>query len=96
MVSDSARKFGLKFGLYIPIWDRHEKSFKSADGSFNDFFLSQLKELLSSYGKLFAIRLDDRCDENIVFDFDYQSVYKLIRAINLTVQLHLEALTEDG
>ncbi|MCD7828404.1 MAG: alpha-L-fucosidase [Clostridiales bacterium] len=81
MAADSARKAGLKFGLYIPVWDRHEKSFKKSDGSFNKFFLAQLKELLTSYGDLFMIWLDDRCDETMAFDFDYASVYRTIREL---------------
>ena len=78
-VAESARKFGLKFGLYIPVWDRHEKSFKDPSGSFNQFFMTQLNELITDYGELFTIILDDRCDEDMVFDFDYQSVYEAIR-----------------
>ena len=78
-VSESARKFGLKFGLYIPVWDRHEKSFKDSSGSYNKFFMAQLLELITNYGELFTIVLDDRCDDVMRFDFDYSSVYKAIR-----------------
>ncbi len=81
MTAESARKFGLKFGLYLPIWDRHEKSFRSPDGSFNDFFLSQLRELLTGYGDLFTLWLDDRCDEAMPFDFNYKRVYKTVREL---------------
>lgn len=81
MTAESARKFGLKFGIYLPIWDRHEKSFKDENGSFNSFFLSQLKELLTSYGELFTLWLDDRCDNAMVFDFDYKIVYETVREL---------------
>lgn len=81
LVADSARKFGLKFGLYLPVWDRHEKSFKSSDGSFNSFFIAQLKELLTSYGEIFELWLDDRCDDGISFDFDYKTVYETVREL---------------
>lgn len=79
LTADSARKAGLKFGLYIPVWDRHEKSFRDKNGSFNSFFMKQLNELITRYGKLFAVWLDDRCDEDIPFDFDWKSVYEAIR-----------------
>ena len=78
MVAESARKAGLKFGLYIPVWDRHEPSFKEADDSFNSFFLKQITELVTSYGSLFTIWLDDRCDERLPY-IDYESVYSVIR-----------------
>lgn len=79
MVAQSAGKFGLKFGIYIPVWDRHEPSFKSGDGAFNDYFQKQITELVTSYGSLFTIWLDDRCDDTMMFDFDYKSVYSIIR-----------------
>lgn len=78
MVSESARKFGLKFGLYIPVWDRHESSFKESDDSFNEFFISQIKELVTSYGSLFTLWLDDRCDERMPY-IDYEAIYSLVR-----------------
>lgn len=79
MAATSSLKYGLKFGLYLPVWDRHEKSFKDPKGSYNEFFIKQLTELVANYGKLFEIILDDRCDEDIPFDFDYKTVYKIIR-----------------
>lgn len=78
MVAESARKAGLEFGLYIPVWDKHEPSFKAADDSYNTFFLKQIDELVSSYGKLFTLWLDDRCDERMPY-IDYESLFTLVR-----------------
>lgn len=78
MVAESARKAGLKLGLYIPVWDRHEPSFKEADDSYNEFFINQIKELVTSYGSLFTVWLDDRCDERLPY-IDYEAVYAVIR-----------------
>lgn len=78
MVAASARKHGLKFGLYIPVWDRHEPSFKENDDSYNKFFLTQIKELVTSYGELFTLWLDDRCDDLMPY-IDYEAIYSLVR-----------------
>ncbi len=77
MVSESARKMKLSFGIYFPVWDRHEKSFNTE--RYNDFILNQIQELTTSYGKLFEIILDDRCDVPLTIDIDYKSIYALIR-----------------
>ncbi len=78
MVGDSARKNGLKFGIYISVWDRHEPKFKENGNAYNDLLLSQIKELVTSYGKLFTLWLDDRCDDAMPF-IDYKAIYALVR-----------------
>lgn len=77
LVELSARKAGLKFGLYYPIWDRHEKSFKTAE--YNEYLKKQITELTTLYGELFEIIIDDRCDENLTVDIDYGAIYRIIR-----------------
>ena len=81
MCAESARKAGLKFGLYYPVWDMHEPSFKDPSGSFNDFMAAQLKELLTNYGTIFELFLDDRCDHLVNFTVDYGRIYKLVREL---------------
>ena len=81
MVQESAEKFSLKFGIYMPVWDKHEKYFKDPSGKYNIFFQKQLEELLTNYGDIFALWLDDRCDDEMVFDFDYKGVYSLVRRL---------------
>ena len=41
MLSDSCRKHGLKFGIYIAPWDRHEKSYGSGK-DYDDFLKSSI------------------------------------------------------
>lgn len=77
MVADSARKNNLKFGIYYPIWDRHEKSFNTSD--YNTYLQTQITELVTNYGELFCFYLDDRCDDDIHINIDYKSIYKIIR-----------------
>ncbi|MCR5783490.1 MAG: alpha-L-fucosidase [Clostridia bacterium] len=81
LCAESARRHGLKFGLYYPIWDMHEPSFKKTDGSFNDFIIAQLTELLTEYGHIFELYLDDRCNHLINFSIDYARIYALVRKL---------------
>lgn len=79
MLSQSCRKYGLKFGINITLCDRHEPTFRQHNG-YNEFFIKQIRELSENYGELFEIRIDDACSEEMNFDFDYKSVFEIIRA----------------
>ena len=80
LLSDSCKKFGLKFGVYIAPWDRHEKSYGSGK-KYDDFFCGLLNELLTQYGDIFCVWLDAVCgeDEDRIQNHDWGRYYKLIR-----------------
>jgi len=48
---------GMKFGVYLSPWDRTEQSYGSGVG-YDDFFVGQLRELLTGYGPIFSVWLD--------------------------------------
>lgn len=56
-VADAARRHGLKFGVYLSPWDRHEASYGSGT-AYDDFYVAQLTELLTRYGPVFCVWLD--------------------------------------
>lgn len=81
-VSDCCHKHGIKFGVYIAPWDRHEPTYGSGK-AYDDFFMNLLRELLTNYGEVFCVWLDAVCgsDEQNVQDYDWESYYALIREL---------------
>lgn len=82
LLSDSCKKFGLKFGIYLAPWDRHEKTYGSGK-EYDDFFCGLLKELLTGYGDIFCVWLDAVCgqDENRIQNHNWGRYYSLIREL---------------
>ena len=81
LLSESCKKFGLKLGIYLSPWDRHEKTYGT--DSYNDFFVNQLTELCQNYGEIFAFWFDGACGEGPngkkqVYDWD--RYYSTIRS----------------
>ncbi|MDR2525578.1 MAG: alpha-L-fucosidase [Oscillospiraceae bacterium] len=60
--ADAARAAGLAFGLYLSPWDMHAPSYGTGK-AYDDFYLCQLRELLTNYGELFCVWLDGACGE---------------------------------
>lgn len=67
-VSDAARKFGLKFGVYLSPWDRHEPRYKNS-AEYDNYYSAELDELTSDYGDLMEFWLDGAGSEGHVYNF---------------------------
>ncbi len=59
---DAFRAEGLKVGLYLSPWDRHEPGYGESP-RYNDFYCTQLTELLTRYGELHEVWFDGACAE---------------------------------
>jgi len=68
-VATAARKYGLKFGVYLSPWDRHEPSYKD-NVAYDGYYLALLNELVTSYGELVEFWLDGAGSAGHVYDFD--------------------------
>jgi alpha-L-fucosidase len=68
-VAVAARKYGLKFGVYLSPWDRHEPTYKDSS-AYDGYYLAQLSELATSYGELVEFWLDGAGSAGHVYDFD--------------------------
>lgn len=76
-VSESCKKYGLKFGVYLSPWDRNAKCYGTPE--YNDFYIQQLTELLTNYGDIFMLWLDGACgakaDGQPVQEYDFERIW---------------------
>jgi alpha-L-fucosidase len=67
-VARAARKYGLKFGVYLSPWDRHEPKYKDS-AAYDDYYQAELTELASNYGDLVEFWLDGAGSLGHVYNF---------------------------
>jgi alpha-L-fucosidase len=76
-LTQAAHAAGIKVGLYLSPWDRHERTFGSA--AYDTYFKNQLTELLSNYGEIDEVWFDGAGSEQQHYDWD--GFYALIRKL---------------
>ena len=82
LLSESCRKYGMKLGIYLSPWDRHEKTYGTDE--YNDYFVNQLTELCTNYGELFCLWFDGACGEGENGKkqvYDWERYYAVIREL---------------
>lgn len=67
-VEEAARKHGLKFGVYLSPWDRHEPRYSNSS-EYDKYYRDELDELVQGYGNLEEFWLDGAGSEGHVYDF---------------------------
>jgi len=67
-VSDAAKKYGLKFGIYLSPWDRHEPRYANST-EYDKYYAAQLDELAQNYGQLAEFWLDGAGSAGHVYNF---------------------------
>jgi len=80
-LSKSCGKYGVKLGVYLSPWDRHEKTYGSGK-PYDDYFCAQLEELTTNYGPLYTVWFDGACGEGPngkVQVYDWNRYYEIIR-----------------
>jgi len=79
-VADACREYGLKFGVYLSPWDRHEPSYGTP--SYNTYYKNQLKELLTNYGEISEVWFDGAKGENAKdMEYDFKGYWQLVREL---------------
>ncbi|MCY9670325.1 alpha-L-fucosidase [Paenibacillus alginolyticus] len=81
-VSDACREGGIRFGVYLSPWDRHDQRYGSS--LYNDYFKNQLRELLTHYGDIFCVWFDGACGEGpngLKQVYDWDGYYQVIREL---------------
>jgi len=67
-VEEAARKYGLKFGVYLSPWDRHEPRYKNSE-DYDRYYTAELDELAQNYGDLEEFWLDGAGSAGHVYNF---------------------------
>lgn len=52
-IAKAAQKYGLKFGVYLSPWDRHDLRYGSPE--YIDYYRNQMRELLTKYGPIYEV-----------------------------------------
>jgi alpha-L-fucosidase len=69
-VEEAARKYGLRFGVYLSPWDRHEPRYKDS-AEYDKYYAAQLDELVQGYGQLEEFWLDGAGSSGHVYNFPH-------------------------
>jgi len=77
-LSEACREDGLRFGIYLSPWDRHEPSYKD-NKAYDEHFRKQLAELLTNYGPISEVWFDGAGGKGHVYDFP--SYYSVVRRL---------------
>ncbi len=79
-VADECYVNDLDFGVYLSPWDMHEETYGTPE--YNDYFVNQLTELLTNYGKIFEVWFDGaKGAEAKEFHYDWERYYKVIHEL---------------
>ena len=77
-VSEACRKYHIDFGIYLSPWDRHEKSYGTP--AYNDFYVKQLRELLTQYGRISEVWFDGAKGKNAKdMHYDFKHWFATVR-----------------
>ena len=82
-LKDACDKQGMKFGVYLSPWDRNAGCYGDSP-SYNLFYMEQLTELLTWYGKVDEVWFDGANGEGPDGrrqEYDWQAYYDLIRKL---------------
>ncbi len=87
----ACQRAGLKFGVYLSPWDRHEPRY-GAGRDYDDYFIAQLTELLTNYGEIFCVWFDGACGEGPNGKkqfYDWPRYYETIRRLQPGATIHV-------
>jgi alpha-L-fucosidase len=79
-LAKACKKFGLRFGVYLSPWDRHEPSYGTA--AYNTHYKNQLRELLTNYGTISEVWFDGAKGENAKdMHYDFEGYWAMVREL---------------
>ncbi|WP_284645163.1 alpha-L-fucosidase [Paenibacillus silviterrae] len=79
-LAEAARAQGIKFGIYLSPWDRHEPTYGSGE-AYNQFYMNQLRELLTNYGEISEVWWDGAKGDNTPQTYDFKAWSDLVHQL---------------
>jgi len=80
-LADACREAGLKLGLYLSPWDRHEPTYGNTV-KYNKFYKNQLRELLTNYGEISEVWFDGAKGKDAKdMVYDWPGYYAIVRKL---------------
>jgi alpha-L-fucosidase len=80
-LAQACRDAGLKLGLYLSPWDQHEPTYGDTQ-AYNQFYQSQLRELLTNYGPVTEVWFDGAKGPNARnMEYDWPGFYAIVREL---------------
>ncbi len=80
-LAEACKETGLKLGIYLSPWDRHEKTYGDSP-RYNDYYRNQLTELMTGYGSIAEVWFDGACGEGPNGrrqEYDWESYRAIVR-----------------
>lgn len=66
--AEACREYGIKFGVYLSPWDRHEPCYNDP-ALYDEYYSRQLTELLTGYGDIYEVWFDGAGSEGRKYDW---------------------------
>lgn len=81
-LSDACAKYGLKFGVYLSPWDQNNENYGDGNGyDYNDYYMTQLRKLLTEYGDIAEVWFDGAKGSNVTQDYKIDEWFALVREL---------------
>lgn len=89
--TDAAHARGIDAGLYLSPWDRHDARY-GREVEYNEYYLAQLHELLTRYGKVSEIWFDGAKGKNATnMTYHFQEWFQTVRQLQSSINIFSDA-----
>ncbi|PKA47693.1 Alpha-L-fucosidase 1 [Apostasia shenzhenica] len=87
----AARAAGVDVGLYLSPWDRHERSY-GLEVPYNEYYLGQLHELLTQYGRISEIWFDGAKGANATnMNYYFEEWFAVTKQLQSSINIFSDA-----
>ena len=77
-VADACHETGIKLGIYLSPWDRHEPCYADSK-AYDSFYMAQMTELLTNYGEVTEFWCDGAGGKGHVYD--WHAYYRRLKSL---------------